>query len=192
MATADVDIVNSALVKLGVPTIAALTDNVKAAKAMNTIYAARRKNLLSSHPWNFSTFRVELALTANTPEFYYSSEFLLPSDVLRVFDTDLPENAEWEVEFNTDNNKVIVCNADSLKIKYAKDITDPTKFSPYFEEAFAWDLAAQTVYNLTQSASFSKDIYNTARLEIAIARSYDAQEASRNAFEANEWFDVRN
>lgn len=191
MATADVDIVNSSLAKLGAPRIAALSDNVRAAIICNEQYAKMRKKLISSHPWNFATYRVALALTANTPVYEYSSEFLLGSDVLRVLETDLPEAEPWEVEFNVDNNKVLLCNSSAVNIKYLKDITDPTKFPPYFEEALACLLAWDVSYAITQSVTVAQNMYNLYKNEVREARSMDAQEAGRQSFETNPWIDVR-
>lgn len=191
MATANVDIANSALVKLGAPLISSLSDLSKSAKILNNQFAITRKKLISLHPWNFSSFRVELAATVNTPEFEFTKEFTLPSDCLRVFDTDLPEGEPWKVEFNTDNNRVLVCNSTSVKILYGKDITDPTKFPPFFEETLAWMLASDACYALTQSNSFATTIYNGAQRELAVARSMDAQESGRDTFDANSWIDAR-
>ena len=192
MATANVDIANSACVKLGVPLIAALTDSVRVATLINAQFNGLRKKLLSAHPWNFSTFRVALAATANTPVFNYTNEFLIPSDVLRIFETDLSDDEPWEVEFNVDNNKSLVCNSSAVKIKYAKDITDPTKFPPYFEELLAWLIASDVAFAVTQSRAFAKDMYEAYKIEIREARSLDAQEAGRQSFETNPWIDVRN
>ena len=191
MATADVDIANSALAKLGAPLIVALTDSTRAAVLCNEQFAKMRKKLISSHPWNFAVFRIALAQTANTPVFNYSQEFLLGSDVLRVLETDLPEDEPWEVEFNTDNNKVLVCNYSAVNIKYVKDITDPTKFPPYFEEALAWLLASDIAYSLTQSTTLAQAAYSAFKAEVREARSMDAQEAGRQSFETNLWVDVR-
>ena len=191
MATADVDIVNSALVKVGAPLIVSLSDSSANAIICNEQYAKSRKKLLSSHPWNFATRRVALALTANTPVYEYDSEFLLPSDVLRVLETDLPEEEPWEVEFNVDNNKVLLCNSSAVNIKYIKDITDPTKFPPYFEEALAWLHASDIAYRITQSLTLAQSLYKAYKLEVAEARSMDAQEAGRQFYETNPWIDVR-
>jgi hypothetical protein len=191
VASADVDIANSALAKLGAPLIVALTDNVRAAVICNEQYAKMRRKLLSSHPWNFATRRIALAATANTPVYDYSAEFLLASDVLRVLETDLPEDEPWEVEFNVDNNKVLLCNYSAVNIKYIKDITDPSKFPPYFEEALAWLLASDIAYTITQSSTLAQYAYTAYKKEVAEARSMDAQEAGRQSFETNPWIDVR-
>lgn len=191
MPTSNVDIANSALIKLGAPQIVALTDSNKSARTMNAIFHQRRKTLIAGHPWNFSTFRKELAKTVNTPAFEYTAEFVLSSDILRIFDTDLPDIEPWEVEFNSNNQKVVVCNSSTLKVKYAKDVTDPSKFPFYFVEAFAFDLAAQTCYAITQSRSFATDMYAAAKRELAEARSMNAQEATGDEFGADDWTDVR-
>lgn len=192
MAASEVEIANSALVKLGAPLISSIPDTTtKAGKIMSQQFALTRRKLISLHPWNFSSFRKSLALTVNTPSFGFTKEFLIPSDVLRIFETDLCEGDPWKVEFNADSNKVVVCNASTLKILYAKDITDPTKFPPYFDELLAWMLAADAAYAMTQSTQFAQTIYNGAQREFAVARSMDAQESGRDEFEANAWIDVR-
>lgn len=191
MATADVDIVNSAFAKLGVPRITALTDDVRAARLANEQYAKLRKKLLSMHLWNFAMTRVELAATVNEPEFGFTTEFLIPSNILRVIDTDLPEGEAWEVEFNVDNNKVIVCNSTTLKIRGTKDITDPTKFPPYFEECFAWLIASDLAYALTQSTTVADKIYGAFQKDLAEARSLDAQEAGLQTMGSDPWLDAR-
>ncbi len=191
MATANVDIANSALAKLGAPQIVALTDTGRAAVLINARFESLRKKLLSSHPWNFATRRVALALTANTPSYEFTAEFLLPSDVLRVLDTDLPHLDPWEVEFNVDNNKVLLCNSSAVKIKYIKDITDPTKFPAYFEEALAWLIASDCAYAITQSVSVAQAMYTGYKNEVREARSLDAQEAGYQEFSSDPWVDVR-
>ena len=91
MATNAVDICNSALIKLGAGRITSLSDDSKAGKLCNEQYDKIRKQLLRSHPWNFAIRRKALTKTANTPAYKYSSEFLLPTDCLRVLETNLDE-----------------------------------------------------------------------------------------------------
>ena len=191
MATAEVDIANSALAKLGAPLITALTDSVRAATLCNERYEACRDKLLASHPWNFATKRTELAATVDEPEFDYTTEFALPADCLRVLDTNLVEGEEWEVENGVSGARVLVCNSSTCKIKYIKKVTDVTLYPPYFEEVLAILLAADIAYAITQSNTVKQDMWNAYKAEVREARSIDAQEAQKAAFETNPWIDVR-
>lgn len=193
MATSSVDICNSALVKLGAARITALSDNTKAAIACNDQYDRLRKEVLRAHPWNFAISYISLSATANTPVWdKWTKEFLVPSDVLRVLETDLVDGEKWELGYNVDGNKVIFCNSDSLKIKYIKDITNTTRFEPNFEEALAFRLAADLAYHLVQSQTVQQQMFRYYKEFMATAMSFDAQEMSQQEVQADAWTtDVR-
>lgn len=192
MATSSVEICNSALIKLGARRINALSDDTKAAKLCNEQYDKLRKEVLRSHPWNFAVARKSLAKTANSPAFKYDNEFALPSDTLRVLETNLLLDEEWEIEVNPSSGaKVLVTNSDSVKIKYIKNVTDTTIFAPDFEEALALRIAADIAYSITQSRTFMNDMHEAYRLFLSQARSFDAQESQLNEIEADEWTDIR-
>ena len=192
MATSSVEICNSALIKLGARRISALSDDTKPAKLCNEQYDKLRKSVLRAHPWNFAVARKSLAKTANTPSFEFDNEFALGSDVLRVLSTNLLLDEDWQIEVNASSGaKVLVTNSDSVKIKYIKNITDTTIFSPDFEEALALRIASDLAYGLTQSRTLQNDMWNAFRLLVSEARSYDAQESQLQEIEANEWIDIR-
>lgn len=186
-----VDICNSALIKLGATTIGSLSESSKSARLCNQMYEPLRKKLLRSHRWNFATFRKELAATTNTPDFGYTKEYMLPTDCLRVLGTSIPGNIGWELEHNEDGKSVIVSNYTPMKIKYIKDITDPSDFEPNFSEALAYLIAANIAYSITQSRTLQSDMYQLFRAEVAEARSYDAQEGFVDQVESDEWIDIR-
>lgn len=192
MATSSVEICNSALVKIGATRISSLSDDSKEAKVCNEQYNKLRKKLLLSHLWNFAIRRVALADTGNTPVYEFSNEFALPSDVLRVIETNLLDDQEWVIENNSSNQRVLLCNATTINIRYIKDVTDTTVFTPTFEESLAYLMAADLAMSIANSRSLSRDMYAAYKAEVAEARSFDAQENSRQMVEANEWIDVRN
>jgi hypothetical protein len=192
MATSSVDICNSALYKIGAARISSLTEETKAARMMNDQYDRIRKEVLRSHPWNFAIAFISLAATVNTPVWdNYSKEFLLPSDVLRVLETDLPQDRDWEIGYNTDGNKVIFCNDTAVKIKYIKDVTNTTRFAPDFEEALAFRLAADVAYALVQSQTVQANMFKLYDSSLAMARSFDAQEKGQDVIVADEFIRVR-
>lgn len=192
MATSEIPIVNSALILLGAEPINSLSDTSKSAKIANRMYDYLRKDVLLSHPWNFAVARKELSATVNTPEYDYTYEFTLPSDVLRVLDTDLPRGEPWEIGMNPSSGaKVFMTNSSAVKIKYIKDLTDTTLFTPTFEQALAARMASAWAYALVQSATLQQNMYSLYKDLLSSARSFDAQESSDQELEANEWLDVR-
>lgn len=192
MATSPVEICNWALTEIGASRIVALSENSRAAILANEQYDKHRKALLSSHPWNFASTRVQLALTVNTPVYGFEKEFGLPLDCLRVWDTDLPEELEWVVETNyTTGNRVLLCDSAEVRARIIRDITDTTKFSPHFEKALAMTMAASWAYIITNSTTMKDQMERIARLAVAEARSFDSQENGRQIFEANDWVNSR-
>lgn len=193
MATSAVEICNSALIKIGANRITSLSDPDKASVACNDQYDRLRKEVLRAHPWNFAIAYVALAQTVNTPVWdKWDAEFLVPSDVLRVLETDLCSSEAWEIGYNADGNKVIFCNSTSLKIKYIKDITNTTRFDATFEEALAFRMAADLAYKLVNSQTLQQQMFNYYKAAMATAMSYDAQESSQQQVEADAWtIDVR-
>ena len=148
MATSEVQICNSALVKIGAARINSLDDETKGAKLCKEQYNKLRKKLLRSHPWNFAIRGVALADSGATPVsiFEFTNEFTLPNDVLRVLGTNLLEVQDWVIETNNDNDIVLLCNSSSVTIRYVKNVTDTTFFPPDFEEALALLIAADLAF----------------------------------------------
>tara|TARA_R100001530_G_scaffold114015_1_gene80959 strand:+ start:206 stop:1021 length:816 start_codon:yes stop_codon:yes gene_type:complete len=62
MASSEVAICNSALIKLGAAEISSLSDTNKRAQLCNAQYSKLRDELLRSHPWNFAIGRKVLSL----------------------------------------------------------------------------------------------------------------------------------
>jgi hypothetical protein len=191
MAASPVDICNSALIKIGALLISSLSDSTKGARLCNARYNTLRKKLLRGHLWNFAMSRKSLAATVNTPSFEFTNEFLLPSDVLRVIETDLTVGSHWSIEQNTDGNKVLLCNSASVKVFYIKDVTDTTLFPQDFEESLSYLLAADLAFAMTQSRALQRDMFTLYKAEVAEARSFDAQEHSLQEVDADSWIDVR-
>ena len=184
--TSEVQIVNSALAKLGVERISNMNDTTTRARIMNEQYGKIRNELLYSHPWSFAIKRAELASTVNTPEFGFEYEFTLPTDCLRVLETDLYAPAEWKVE-----GRFIYSHYDTLKIKYIREETDVTKFTPGFVELLALKLAVDTCYSLVQNASLKATLLDEYKMKVREVRAFNAQEGEGTRFYADSWLNSR-
>ncbi len=174
--TSEVEIVNSALNKIGAERINALTDENSRARLCANQYPIVRDALVRSHPWNFAIAYASLAEVTPTPSevFDYGAVFDLPSDCARVLSTDLGDEAKWEV---VDQN-YLACNATSVRIKYIKRVKDVTKFDDNFIEALAYALAADIAFPLTKNVSLQERMVKMASDVLRPTRSYDAQVGS--------------
>lgn len=187
MSSSKVDICNSALAKIGVERISSLSGSSKAAVLCNQQYDKIRKKVLRSHLWDFATKRVELAKISSDPLFEYSAQFQLPSDCLRVVDTHLGTQMDFVIE-----GKYLLMNNDTCKIVYIADIEDVSYFDSYFEEALAYYLASDLAYPLKQDMGLKQMMKENALLEIADARSFDAQQGRlQKMLQEDVWLDSR-
>lgn len=187
MAITDVAICNSALAKIGAERILSLNDNSVAARICKEQYSKVRDELLYDHPWNFAMGRAELAAAVSAPLFDWGYQFPLPSDALRVVDTDLPKvGAKWHVE-----GRVILCDSETLKIKYIRQVTDASQFTPGFAEVLATKLAADICFSLVQSVQLKSELFAEYERKLRTARSFDAQESMGDRVYADSWLKAR-
>lgn len=148
-----VTIINRGLSLLGAEPIVDLTDNTPEAKIANRFYDESRKSILSEVLWNFATKRKALNIAVVTPEWTTDEMnyvFQIPSDVIRIFGVSAAY-ADWRLE-----QQYILANTNELGIIYVFDMTDTTKFSASFVDAFADKLAADMCYAVNNSNSEAK------------------------------------
>lgn len=186
--TSEVEIMNSALIKLGAERIITPNDANLRARLVKEQYPKLRDALMRSHPWRFSTGYKALAAITPMPTdiFGYSSAFQLPADCARVFNTNLDPMADWE-----ESEKMLLCNESAVSVRYSKRIADVTKFDDSFVEVLAWAIAADIAYALTQSTAQSEKAESKFRYELAQARSQSAQVGSVKRVISDDWLATR-
>lgn len=189
MAVTITSVCNSALIKLGADRISSITQDTKSAQLLNAIFDQVRDELLRIHPWNFAIKRAELSPSVTAPSYGYEFAYDIPSDSLRILDTDQDEefgDNEWKVE-----GRQILTHFDTLKIRYLSRIEDPNQWDPAFAEAFAWRLAYGISYGLTQSATVMQAMEAGYKRAISEARSIDGMEGTMTGFVADTWTNSR-
>ena len=187
MAT-DVEICNSAIAKVRGRRILTLSDDTTEARLCSALYPVLRKKLLRAHPWNFSKRRAELAQDAAAPEWGYAYKYQLPSDCLKLLETDIPYNSDWALE----EDSFILSDTSTVFVLYVADITDAARFDALFAEVLAYMLAAELALPITGGAAIAKAMKEAAKEELAQARSMNAQErGSVKQVEADTWLDAR-
>lgn len=180
-----VGIVNSALIKLGADTIAALNEDSPEARAANARFEALRDEVLRAHPWNFALARAELARLVDAPAFGPAHQYQLPADCLRVMAMD------GEEPFEIEGNRLLT-DAESARALYVRRVADPNLFDAMFRETLALRLAADLAYKLVSSTTLAQQMMQIYREHLALARSADAQEGDGHRRIAAElWLDAR-
>ena len=170
-----ITIINRALTILGAEPINDLADTTLEANVANRIYTESRQSILEERLWTFATKRVLLNLVV-TPLAWIKDDmnflFQLPSDYLRIFGI----NATW-VRWRIEQDK-LVSDSNNVGIIYVFDMTDTTKFTPSFVDAFADKLAADMSFYVNNSKSSTSDLtekYNGVSLPRAMSQDSQGQ-----------------
>lgn len=186
MPVTSTSICNSALAKLGADRIVSLEADNHRARLLKEQYEKIRDELLYSHPWNFAIKNVEIAPLVDAPLFYFSAQFQLPSDCLRVIGSDLPKEAEWKIE-----GTKLLCNYDNIKIKYISREEDTATYTPGFVELLACKIAYDIAYAVTQNVEVVALMQRNYEKKLREVRSFDAQESMGDRVYADSWLNSR-
>lgn len=179
-------IVNRALAILGANRITSLTDDTQESKSANNVYEGSLKSILSECLWNFATKRANLNMLTTKPAWGGQNMFELPSDMVRIFET--RSNDAYTIEGNK-----LITSAGSFGIKYTYPCENDSIYPAYFVDAFAYRLAADMCYDLTNSASRTNellDIYTGHYLPIAISKN--AKEKTSGQVQDDLWINSVN
>ena len=184
-----VGIVNHALRRLGVPTITAFADSVKAARMADDSYDDHVEEIISEHTWNFALKRVELPASTTSPVWEYTNAFPVPSDSIRMLQVDGEDEFanRWRVE-----EGVIVTNKEApLKVVYLARIDDPNAMTARFRNVVSTYLAWQWAEALTGDATLNNRLEREYRARLVMARSFDGQEGTPRQPTSDRFIDAR-
>jgi hypothetical protein len=169
----EVDICNSALIKLGAEPINDLTDGSKEARLCSLQFPKIRDAVLRSAPWSFAIKRVRLTPTLDTVAFGDERVFQLPTDCVRFWKADCRD-----VRYSIETGNKIVAAEEELRGFYVSNTIPVDKWDANFKEALACMLAADLCYSLTQSNGMKQSLESSGEYWVAQARSANAQEVT--------------
>jgi len=194
-ASSEVEIVNSAFVKIGEQTVPSLQDDRRQAQLARRQYSFKRDELIRSYRWNFAVSRAQLAPEADQPPFGFKNKFLQPTDNLRILGVwqagQAPQNYTggdivWKKE-----GPYILADDDLLNIFYMRQETNPVRFDPLFTETLAWFLAYDLAFALSTGPNMVSEAFNGFQQALRQARFADAIETTPEVLRSSEWLESR-
>ena len=178
MASSETDIVNTALILLGEPTILSLTDDLDVAIAANTIWPDVRDDVLAEHPWNGC---VE-ATRAHAPRrrapglssLYVSLSRRCPQG---------PATGRGLVPVASRHGqqadeKLIWSDDPSPIVRYIARTTNVALYSPGLALTLAKRMAAELALTITAHHGKAELFFKAYELQLVRAKMRDAQEQS--------------
>lgn len=140
-----------------------------------------RRVMLTTFEWSFATKRAELAEVTNqsdvwTYAYATPADCLKPWRVLKAGAADEQDGAEFVWE-----DGVIYTHEPNAVLKYSRDVTDTTRFTPQFDSAISWLLAsylAGPIIKGNEGANASVKLLQRAMQEGATAGASNANSAT--------------
>lgn len=197
--TAQVDIINRALTKIGEYPVVDITDSAPS-QAMSAMWGVLRDAELRKNRWGFAIARARIGADATAPAFGYATRYPLPTDCLRVlmvgdllpgYDPsdyrNAPDSADWAIE-----GRYILCNeTGELNVRYIARVTDVSTWDAMFVELFACKLAWEAAERVTQSAQKRNMAAEEYRAALTEARRAGAIELPPEPIADDSWVLVR-
>jgi hypothetical protein len=149
-----VPLANVALQHLGESDrIASPEEGSKGARAVKAAWEATRLFVLAEAHWSFALRTVAIAARPADPAFPIAlgrKAFPLPADLVsfvEIVDPDLDDDDDlYSIEGGPTGTELLVDATGPITIRYVRDgldIADPARWTPAFDQAFAWRLAWQ-------------------------------------------------
>lgn len=171
-------------------------NNIGVTRIPSLDYEGERKNLCESnydravtyvtglYNWNCTQKRAVLSPLREAPPFGFSSQFVLPSDCVRLERIEGLTTGEYTIE-----GRKILADSGELQIVYSKKIDDPTEFSPHVFELVSYALAAYVAPTLKSIEEGNLAMQKITQ-SLGTAISIDSDQVTNNVDEVDPWIEA--
>ncbi len=175
-----VDVINGALIELGVSQIFTLQDTSKQARLGVQRFPFSRDEVLRMKPWKSAAARAQLPLLSQAPAFGYQYAYQLPIDYIRMI------RAHPDVQFFKIQGRTLLCNVSPAQIIYVASPSSPVELDPLLSEAISLNLARKIGFALVQEPSIVGEMDKKFQFVYRQAKMADSMEDTSEAWEALE------
>lgn len=182
----ETSICNQALGWIGADRILSIDDGTPNANLCKDNYVSIRDAVLEEGRWTFATKRFTLTPLLDAPEYGYGKAFLISSTVLNIIearDDSFRANGASNLDWRREEDKILA-DADVIYMKCIVRVTDTTKFSALFTQAFATRMAAELSPTFTASNTKTRQLWTLYSDKIAIALALDGSQGRSDRLRA--------
>lgn len=175
--TSETAVANLALQHLGERSILDIGDSgEKASVELRKAFVLTRQTLLREHYFNFSEDVVALQRLETAPVARFDYAYQLPSDCLRAIAINDDEE-ETQDDFELASEGRLFTNADTVNLRYIKDVETVTRWDAAFVDAMALKLAVKTCKTITGSDERVESLTRAFQgLSLPSAKAADSRE----------------
>ncbi len=172
MSLSQLDLINTALIKLGAYKITSLNDGSPESDIAATLYAPARDAVLSIYPWSFATNQITLSTPSTAaPIVDYTYTFDLPSDHLRTLS--VGSNGSGTGVIYRQSGTHIETDEPVITLTYIAQVSETTQ-PAFFDLLLINRLAAEFCLPLTENAARADSLYKMFERDLNQARFIDA------------------
>lgn len=175
-----VDVINGALIELGVSQIFTLQDTSKQARLGVQRFPFSRDEVLRMKPWKSAAARIQLPQLSQGPAFGYQFAYQLPIDYIRMI------RAHPDIQFFKIQGRMLLCNVSPAQIIYVASPDSPSNLDPLLSEAISLNLARKIGFALVQEPSIVGEMDKKFQFAYRLAKMADSMEDTSEAWEALE------
>lgn len=187
MSISETSICNQALGRIAakrINNIEDATDTKPEAIQCRLHYEQTRDALLRSFYWPFAAARSQLSQDTDDPDFEWDNQFILPNDFLYL--RSIWDNADigsLSLSNSRQSHAIegdrFLTNDSTVRIRYTKKVTDPTKFDVLFVEVLVLLLAKKMIAPLAKTdPKLAADIKDDLKDLMPKVRALSRQEAN--------------
>ncbi len=174
---------------LGCNRITNLDDEQTEAIVMKSSFDHCRDALLEEGMWGFANRYDEWTPTTDDAGWRWEFSYLIPSEVIRILIvTDSPNKTNFQWELAGDR---ILCNSDSVLVKYTQRVTNTNLFTTGFENALALYLAYYNCIALTENKGMKDGLFGEYNTALDDARTNDGMQGVAERIRSNALISVR-
>jgi len=174
--TTATELANMALAHLGQARISDYSERSPAAEHCRRAFDHVRRLCLRDYDWNFAIRRATLTAAETPPEFDWGYEYPLPADCLRVISVNQRPGGTRLTDYAVEG-RAILSNFAECRVRYVRDVTDPTLWDSMFASYFCYRLAAAIAPSLRLDPAAGQQMEQMAAAIRDQAREADAVES---------------
>jgi len=162
-------------------------DTGEPAVLCNLYYDTIVDEVLRSHEWNCALWYQSLATLSDDDDDYllddyeeYGYQYSLPTDPYCLRPLSIPEHKDADYEIV---GRYLLCDLETVVLKYIKRIEDPAQFDSLLVQAIAYRLAAELAMRMTNSKASRDDMLRMYEWQMNRARTIDGLESEEPQIE---------